>query len=460
MNSQLNIRKIINRLTVKNVTFYSGLALFSVFLIMRDTFNINMPRAAFIALAVLVFIICDTSSIYCLIAFIAPMANGVSYTYILAIALIFILIKKGRPQLNVTAVCLICFILLMELLSSFRGEFSILEFLRFVGVFVTIFFFMTDTDNKYNKTGIINCFLAGYIVAMIDLISQFMAEYSLRELLTLGVRFGNVRETLGNDTDEMLLSYNPNGLGLLCLVTFFIALLMFRKKKNYLYILIALPAALLGITTQSITFIVVFAVSAVAYIVLSLRSKKDVVRTVLGFAIGAGVLLLIAFVFIPSSIQSFIERFKASDISNGRIEIMTYYFGQMFSHIDRLLIGVGMQDYQGKYDYEMSAHNATQEVMIMWGVFGLIAVVLLFMFIINNARRQNKNIKLIQYIPFFAILLAMQAGQGFTDYVAVIWLMVAYSVLFLNMDVKKDVTEMPNAAVEVESSSEPSEEQE
>ena len=90
-----------------------------------------------------------------------------------------------------------------------------------------------------------------------------------------------------------------------------------------------------------------------------------------------------------------------------------------------------MQDYQGKYWYEMSCHNAIQEIMITWGVFGLFLVFYLFYYIIKNAKRQNCGISFSQYLPFFIIIFVSQLGQGFKDYPAMLWLMIGYTAMLL-----------------------------
>ncbi len=112
---------------------------------------------------------------------------------------------------------------------------------------------------------------------------------------------------------------------------------------------------------------------------------------------------------------------------------MQYYFSKWLQHIDRIILGVGLQNYQEKYGYSMSAHNAAQEVLITWGIPGLIMVIMLFLIVVRNARRLNPQALLIQYIPFFIFLVDLQTGQGFSNTSNILFFSVAYSAILMQL---------------------------
>ena len=403
-------------------------ALIAILMIMRDVAGVAIPKYLFIGIAAIGCLFCEESDIYGLLAFITPIANGISYTYISAIALLCYLIKGRRKCKKATLICAVI-LLYLELFSAIRGWFSIIDYFRFASVFLVSFLFMSGENEDSDPFIIVRQYILGYIAAMIDLLAQMMVHYPISELLTMGIRIGDSRSLL--DMEEGIhLSYNPNSLGTVCLLAILFSVILLRKKRNWGYAVVALFALLIGMTTQSKSFLVTLAVTVLLLMVSSSLSLKAKIG-----AIGVGYMgWILANRFLSSYIISFAARWKEKDIWNGRITIMDYYFGGMFDHIDRFLFGVGLQNYQEKSGYAMSAHNSTQEILITWGLVGLIVVVILFCTVIKNAHGQNPKAKLLQYIPFFAIILDSQSGQGFQNTQSLLWLTVAYSAILIDIN--------------------------
>ena len=402
-------------------------------ILLRDIGGMAVSRYVFISVAALICLLSDKSRIYCLLAFLTPLAPGISCTYITAIALVILLCKQKRLKVQTLGFCSMVILLLMELFSAFRGLFSIVEYLRFTGIFLFSFLRMVDINEDYDNIAMLHGYLFGFWMAMTSVLGQMLKEYSLSEFLLLGVRFGDTRQQLGIVSESMQVSYNPNELGFLCLLSALFCLLLYRKSKKKWYLLSFCGASLLGIMTQSRVFILVYAMGIILYALFCCNSVKAVFRSIVALAIGSAVIIHMAVWLIPEYLVSFLRRFQVADITNSRLGIMEYYFHEMSQHIDRLLIGVGLQRYQEKYGYLMSAHNATQEVMITWGLISLLAVVILFVGIFFNAHVHNPKARLVQYVPLIIYLVAIQSGQGFSDTASMLRIMVAYSAILLNL---------------------------
>lgn len=407
--------------------FWFVVSLFAVMVIVRDVWNVDISRWLFISITFAVCTFGSKNHIYLLLAFLAPMASGVSYTYISIVALACLLVRY-KLHVSGTGFAAVVFILFWELIQGFRGMFDFVEYLRFAAVFVVTFLHMIDTDHNVDHEQMLKMYLLGFVVAMIDLVGQFLTVYSFGELLKLNLRLGNVHEILEIGEEGIRLSYNPNGLGMVCVLGLLFSLLLLRKAKwPAVYVLLALLSGLIGFMTQSRTYMVVLAFSVAAYILLSGATVKSAVKTLVGSVAFGGLLYCVLLYLMPNYLQSFMSRWSEADLSNGRIDIMGYYMEKMLASMDRFLFGVGMQNYAGKYGFYMSAHNATQEILITWGVVGIVAVAILFGSILRNAKKRNKQAQLIQYLPLFSVLLYKQAGQGFADTASMLGLMVAYS---------------------------------
>jgi len=411
--------------------------LIAVLLLFRDLGGIGVPKIMFIAITSIICVFADKSDVYCLMAFLAPIAHGISYTYISAIALVILLLKQ-KMKVKLSGFLLIGIILLIELLSALRGLFSYVDYLRFVGVFLIAFLRMIDIEDEYDNISIVKMYLFGYIIAMADIFGQMLKRFSLIDILRLNARLGSTRELLNNNTEGMLLSFNPNTLGFLCTLTVLFCLLLHKKEKKVWHLILIVATTLIGITTQSRTFIVVYLFAILLYVCLSMRSLKSALKSIAVYSVSCGIIVILVNFLIPAYVRGITDRFATSDISNGRIDIMQYYFREMFRSVDRFILGVGLQNYREKYDYFANAHNATQEILITWGIIGLIAVILLFFIILCNSKKINPQVLSVQYVPFIAFLIDAQSGQGFSNNSAFLYLMVIYSAILIPL--KKEPT--------------------
>lgn len=324
-------------------------------------------------------------------------------------------------------------ILFIELLSSFRGLFSLVDYLRFSGIFLFSFLRTCDLRNEYDNEGIIHCYIYGFWIAMASVLGQMLNIYSIEQILSLGVRFGNTREILDIAIEGMIVSYNPNGLGFLCLLAGLFSLLLYQKNNKIWYLLSFSGATLLGFMTQSRAFLLVYTLSMLLYTLLSCHSIKSIFNRFFIFLVGGTLLIFGVLWLIPEYVDNLLLRLNDADISNGRADILTYCFNGMFEYIDRLIFGVGLQNYPQKYGFLMSAHNATQEVIIAWGIIGFLLVIALFIVVFYNGRMHNSKAKLVQYLPLVMYLVAIQSGQGFSDTGGMLRIMVAYSAILIPM---------------------------
>lgn len=408
------------------------MACIAVLIVLRDVGGIGVGRIVFIVLATIVCLLSDKAGIYCLLAFLTPLASGISLTYISGIALVCLLFKQ-RNSIRINKIGSLCMviILLLELLSAFRGMFSILEYFRFSCIFLMVFLRMFDYDKNYDNERMLKYYLIGFGVVVISIFGQMLTDYSMSQIFSLGVRFGNTRQLLGNDTEGMLISYNPNGLGCLCILALIFSIIIARENKSKLYYLVAVLSGIFGIMTQSRTFIIELVVCVILFVFSSMSSVKRGLGSIFGILFGGAALYWVAQKLIPSYLYSLVLRFQDADISNGRTEIFGYYMSRMWEHLDRLVLGVGLQNYPDKYGYAMSAHNGTQEVVIAWGILGIIVVAIMMVKMFSWARFQNRNAFLYRYIPVIAVLVFVQTGQWFSDTSGLFRLMVAFSAILI-----------------------------
>ncbi len=417
--------------SLEKIVFPLCLLCFSVLILLRDVGGIGVHRVIFIGMATVCCLLSNKMAIYCLLAFLTPLSAGISATYISAIALVILLLKQRRMYLHFVGLMSMLGILVLELLSALRGRFDLVEYLRFIGVFAVAFLYMIDGGEEYDHAGMIRVFLLGYCIAMASIMGQMMNQYSLEQIFSLSVRLGNTRDILQGTAEGIRVSYNPNGLGVLCVITTMLCLVMNKKTGKVSYMILFGIASLFGIMTQSRTFILAYAMGLVAWIFLAGNGWKAATKRILIGVLGLAALGAVAVLLIPEYIAGIVMRFQVSDLGNGRGEIMVHYFEEIFRSADRILFGVGMQDYADKCNYDMRAHNATQEVLVMWGALGLVAAVVLFVAVFRNSHSRNPDRKPWQMLPLCIYLICLQMGQGFSVESNMLRVMVTVSAMCL-----------------------------
>ncbi len=406
--------------------------LFTLLILMRDIAGLSVSKYIFVAIAVAYFLVADKKSTYCFFAFLTPLATGLPITYICCLALVVLFLKNRKTHYSASGMIGIALILLLELMSVWRGSFELLEYIRFAGKFALPLLLLADREYDYDYQGMLNKYLVGFCVAMTSIIGQMFTEYSLQDLLTLGIRFGNTKDFLGEEAESMIVSYNQNGLGVLCVMAAAICILLIRNKKRGVYYIVLACATLIGVMTQSRAFMVAFIAMLLLFLLFSCTTVQKAIKNLLYLAIGGVVAYQGAMLLIPQYVESLIKRFGQADISNGRNEIMIDYFNGMLESVDRVIFGVGIQNYREHYNMYDSAHNSTQEILVAWGMIGLIIIGIFLVHSLYVAKRHGKA-SWEQCVPLFVFLLISQSGQGFSNSSFSLCLMVCYAAVTMNV---------------------------
>ena len=234
--------------------------------------------------------------------------------------------------------------------------------------------------------------------------------------------------------DTMRISFNPNDLGFVCVIVAVLSLILRKKHRRARYYITFVVSVLTCVMTMSRGAMLTLTIGLVLYFLFTCTNLKSAVMNIAFIVIGVVAVIFLVNRFIPSYFAGLIERFARNDLLNGRDTIMMYYNEELMSHADRLLFGVGLQNYAAKYGFQMSAHNATQEIIIAWGLIGFASILFLFVRGIKVARILNQSISKELYIPLIILVIGLQSGQGFSQYSHMLYFLVAYCTLYMEVE--------------------------
>ena len=163
--------------------------LIGVLVLARDIGGMGINRFLFISIAAVICVLSDWNELPCLAAFVASMHTGISGTFIVLLIFFAYIVKKTFLNIRYEEVGAILLVLLLELVNSFRGEFSFSEYFRFSAYFILVFFIILDRGKNCDGERISHYFIAGFLVALLSIWGQMLGQYSLSEILALGIRF-------------------------------------------------------------------------------------------------------------------------------------------------------------------------------------------------------------------------------------------------------------------------------
>lgn len=403
---------------------------------LRNVFHVNIPIILFLALVAGLACIGDESDIIALCIAMMPLSKAFQYKYALLVCIaiyitkfvVFRRIKTFHINLGVFAIFIM---IVWELLHAVDINFSFVEYFRSITelIFIIFLFALVKIDNlKFD-----------YIVMLLAITTIFMAFLVLIvQMQTTGATLqtvfnsGYFRLGLANDKIENYgLNYNSNELGAICNAATSAIIVKMHKTKAHWYDL-ALIATLFsfGFFTLSRTFIFAFAFILIYTIFARKEYASKKIQKILLIAFGVLLVYSTLKLLVPGIVDSLIARFMVEDITNGRAFLLGFYNDHIFSSFKNFFFGVGIQNIQEKIQDMYKTiievpHNAYQELIVVWGILGLILFCTLILHIVRSwYNKENKNY--IELLPLLVWLFAALAGQFVTSSTKIIELALVY----------------------------------
>ena len=244
---------------------------------------------------------------------------------------------------------------------------------------------------------------------MFEVLLVTIKYLSFSALVSSGFRFGTLEDyVVGKPT----LFDNENMVGLFALVGvgILLVLLINGEKKKIQNILLIIYFSFFGLLTTSKTFVICLVFMVILFILYIYR---------LSFfkALGITVVTVTGVVYaintvLSNEVQRVILRFQAADLSTGRNDLLKEYNRYIFSDWKRVTFGIGLQNVVEKSGVHNSPHNATQELLLCWGIIGVVAMLVLTVIVLKNLRyRFTKKPALFYYILPIVFVVYIQTIQ-------------------------------------------------
>lgn len=405
-------------------------ALLLVLVFIRYAFSVEIPKAVLTAVLVAIAVVGNKNELMAVALCCIPMHEAVDFYTSLALCAI-IWVVKYHKSVRIGYPALLCMgIVVWETMHFFLTGFDlrlmITSLIPFVFLAVILSSDISDIDYVF-------------IVRAVAIVSATMGFMLLLNVIVnarfnLVLAFANMQR-LGHLSEEDILNggaIHPNTLGIINVlsITGLMQLRALKRSKKTDYVVILL-LIILGALTASRTFFVCLLTMGFFLIVGEKGSTQKKLRMMAVLTLVAAVSLLLLYIFFPSSLEYYIGRFFVEDITTGRDDLMVAYHRFMTEHLWVLLFGVGLSGFGDKVvDIYRAAgntpHNNIQEILVAWGIPGLLMMTALVATLVLRARSFRRRGAMLNYIPLIIILVKSLAGQMISSGYTVLALVLAY----------------------------------
>ena len=399
---------------------------FMVLVAFRNTIALDYPVIILSVYAIVMAIFCDRDEMVAFGVAALPFSPAFYYDTVLATMILIYIIKYPKALKKFKLWALIPFVLMMiwEFCHEIAYGFSGMNyFYSFMTLGFTVFV-VCAVDWKMDF---------GFVSRVLAVSTVFCCSMTLLRMLIAKnfdavLLFSDRWYRLGIDAKHIgesisyVLRYNPNGLGAICNLS--IVGLLLRMKKcgfNIIDSLLCISLVLFGALTQSRMFLLTFALAVFLYALTVQSGAFKRLRNV-GILMCIGVIGIgIVWMVSPFVIEHIIARLETVDLSNGRNDLFAWYNDYLISDPEHLWFGTGVWDVLTKVNVGASvtvdnaSHNGIQELVIVWGIPGVLIFGGLMLCMILAAKKSCKKLCFIGFIPLIMLFVDGLFGQIITS---------------------------------------------
>ena len=426
--------------------FWCLLGTLLLLIMTRYAFQVDIPRVVLLAVIGVIALLGDRDEIIAMCICFIPMHESIDFFYALVLCTAVYILKYHQKIHIGSSVLLVVIITVWELLHCFFTDFSVIDLLTYIIPFVVIAVLMSSDTEGLNYSFVVRAFAWSTCGISLVLLVRVL-HYSGYNITVALAGLRRLGSDLHSNVQDVAISggqINPNSLGIITVLAA-TGLMQLRsmnlaRKDDMILMCVMVVLAALG---TSRTYLACLALMILLLIFSEKGSWKKKLRltAVLLLAIITGVVAMK--VLFPDTFRYFISRFQVDDLTTGRDSLMVQYHRFIFDNPRVLLFGIGLQDYGNRlihfYRVAINApHNSIQELIIAWGIPGLLLFATLFFNMYRTSSHKNKKQSLINWIPLIIILLKSIVGQLLTSPYTMLALLFAYLSLCTDMSPKDE----------------------
>lgn len=418
--------------------FFGLLGLLFLAIFARYTLQVDFPREIFIGIAALIFLLGDRNEMIALCVALIPVYTSVPFFTLIAVCVVFYVVKfADNIKINVT-VFPVVLLIMWELIHGFSAEEYSLPYVlvQFVPM-ILLAVLMCSNYEKWDYEFIVRTMAIATLFACVVLLGRVLIASNMNfgdafvNMQRLGLNSETMDESLTVTDGEI----NPNSLGIICVLAVSGLLQMLSSGRGRrLDVVLVISLLILGMLTMSRTYLACLLLMVFLFVVAQRGRLRTKLQFVIGIVACVVVVCVVVVVAFPYVVETFVQRFQTTDLTSGRMDLMAKYNEFLAESAKNLFFGVGLYDMGEKLTVQYAVannvpHNGIQEVIVAWGIPGLLLFVAFLGCMIWRSREIISKQLLLNYIPLIIILFKVQVGQM----VSSSYTMVSFGLAYLSL---------------------------
>lgn len=309
----------------------------------------------------------------------------------------------------------------------FSGTYFVKE-LGFALVLMAMLMFMQNVDIVNEFRSLFNYWTTGLLAACTIFYIKYIRRFGISKALSFIAGLGK-----NSDDDVLYFTFykDPNMVSRLCGITVIILIILLIYNKEYQLkvnkptnITLIIGFIFFGMVSGAMSLYLILAVGGILMFVAmfkDLKLKNALGKTVIiQFGVLAGITGVM--IFMPNAVNRMTRDLFEGDISSGRMDIWIDYMNVFIEHPFVPFFGVGLQDYQLKMSElygitSMLLHNVVLEVIVSWGIIGMVILAFLLKFLISECRgEREEKTPFVSFIPLITVFVVFLTGNFFYGY--------------------------------------------
>ena len=421
--------------------FWTLFALLSAVIFVRYGLQINIPRELALIPIVIIAVFGNQTEIIAICFSLIPFHESLDFYYALILVITVYFFKfYNRIKINASFFLMLIF-LVWELLHCFTADFSPLTFISSLAPLIALTIIVCSDLSESDFPFVVRVASIAAMVNCITMLIQiaWISRFNLLSFMLNLRRLGALSES---SMDRLQITggiVQTNSLGVICvIITSALILLRMSGKGKKSDIFIMLTLLIFGTFTASRTFLACLSLM-IFLLILSRKGAKTKLKYIAIAVLALLIIFVIFSLFFPDQLEYYISRFFVEDITTGRDDLMVSYNEFITENPFVMFFGVGLQNFGDKLvnQYRIAGnvpHNSIQEIVVVWGVEGLLLIIILIFTLIYIAKKRNPSVKLLNYIPLIIVLFKSVAGQLLTSNYTILALGFAYLVMIQNLN--------------------------
>lgn len=366
----------------------------------------NIIRLSLLFVTILIIIFCKEKYILPIILFLHPnsaLYDDIGFSYLFNITIFIASIKLliiNKLKINKLAVSIFSVILCIEIITILKANVigtELLSMVSWIASYLVLILYSSKME-KIEFTLAYKYFFFGFVIAFICGIAYPLSRWGITNI-PVAYRFtGLLRDPNYYSIDALLLIFSAGTYAKL------------TNKNQFVYMILAIC---MGICSVSKTFIVLLLLGFALKIILNVKkiNIKKMFISILIIFISA--LILYKTGYVDIIIEKIVYRTETTSFFTGRDYLLSFYLQTIVDSPVNFLLGNSLLKYpnvlnpgQGnEYFTNFLAHNTYLDLILAWGIIGVILFTLFLICIAKNAKYSYKDFYSYNNKDFIVILI-------------------------------------------------------